>query len=304
MLASACSLLGVTALAAVLAAPASADTDRGPAASAYALSVTSTLLNAPLVKIDPRPLAVYPRGGRDSLAEVGPNLAGLVTANALNAAAVRKGRALTGSASIAEVTVKNILRASVITADCTAGPSGLTGASSIAELTVLGQPIDVTVPGEVDVLGVATVRIGEQVRTGGALTVNAVHVIVGGPVGTVTSADIVLAQAKCRWAGGGSGTTTQTTPPTSTSTTTTQPTQPPKSNPSTSPTSSTTTSRPTSTTSTTPSYGVGRASNDDDLASTGATGILPISLAGLLLLAGGGSAMFIARRRRAAKSDS
>jgi len=299
MLATGCSLLGVTALAAVLTAPASAlAADKGPTGSAYALSVTSTLLNAPLVKIDPRPTAVYPRGGQDSLVEVGPNLAGLVTANVLNASAVLKGRVLASRASIADVTVKNILRASVISADCAAGPSGLTGSSSIADLTVLGQKIDVTIPGEIDVLGIAKVRIDEQIRTGDTLTVNAVHVIVGGPVGSVTSADIVLSQAKCRWAG------TITTPPTSTTTppssTTTRPTQPPTSTSTTTPTWSTTTKRPTSTTE---SHGIQKTSNDDDLASTGASGILPISLAGLVLLAGGGAAMVIARRRRAARSD-
>ncbi len=295
MLASACSLLGVTALAAVLAAPASAQTDKGPTGSAYALSVTSTLLNAPLVRIDPRPLVVYPSGGEDSLVEVGPNAAGLVTANALNASSVRKGRTLNSAASIAEVTVGNILTASVVEAECAAGPTGVTGGSRIAGLTVLGQKIDVTVPGEIDVLGVAKVRIDEQLRTGDTLTVNAVHVIVGGPVGPVTSADIVLSQAKCRWAGGGT-TTTPTTPPTST---TTNPTQPPTST-STDPTSptSSTTSRPTPTTET---HGIERTGNDDDLASTGVSGILPISLAGLVLLAAGGTAMLVTRRRRAAK---
>lgn len=299
MLATGCGLVGVAALTAVLTAPA-AVADKGPAGSAYALSVTTTLLDKPLVKIAPRPTAVYPRGGTDSLVEVGPNAAGLVTANVLNASSVLNGRTLVSEASVAEVTVKNILSASVVEAECVAGPSGVTGKSTIADLTVLGQKIDVTVTGEVDVLGVAKVRVNEQIRKNGTLTVNAVHVIVGGPVGNVTSADIVLSQAKCAWAGG----TVPTTPPTTTkpSTTTTTPpggtTQPPTS--STEPTGSTT---PDDSGPTTPTQGIQKTANDDDLAETGASGVLPISLAGLTLLAAGGTALLVTRRRRAAKQD-
>jgi LPXTG-motif cell wall-anchored protein len=290
MLASGCSLIGVAALAAVLtAAPAIAGSvATGPSGSAYALSATTTLLDNPLVKIDPRPTAAYPQGGSDSLAKVGPNVAGLVTANALTASSTLEGRTLTSTASIAAVTVTNILAAKVIEADCAAGPSGVTGTSAIAALTVLGQKIDVTVPGEIDVLGVAKVRVDEQIRTGNTLTVNAVHVLVGGAIGNVTSADIVLSQAKCTWTG---GTTTPPTPPTTTAPTTTKPTS---STPH--PTSSTATSHPT--TSTTGAQGIRKASSNEDLAETGAAGILPIAVAGLILLAGGGWALFLARRKR------
>jgi LPXTG-motif cell wall-anchored protein len=298
MLASGCGLIGVAALAAVLTAPP-AVADKGPSGSAYALSVRSTLLNQPLVKIDPRPTAVYPRGGSDSLVEVGPNVAGLVTANALNASSVLKGRTLVSEAGIAEVVVKNILSASLIEADCVAGPNGVTGTSAIADLTVLGQKIDVTspLPGEIDVLGIAKVRVNEQIRNGKTLTVNAVHVIVGGPVGNVTSADIVLSQAKCAWH--------RTTPPTTTTTTT----PPGTTAPSEPPTTTTEPSEPTSTTtsvddaSTTTKQGIAKASNDEDLAETGASGIVPISLGALALLAAGGATLFITRRKRTATQD-
>jgi LPXTG-motif cell wall-anchored protein len=296
VLASGCGLIGVAALAAVLTAP-SAVADKGPSGSAYALSVKTSLLNQPLVKIDPRPTAVYPRGGSDSLVEIGPDAAGLVTANALNASSVLKGRTLVSEASIADVAVKNVLSAELISADCAAGPTGLVGKSAIANLTVLGQKIDVTVPGDIDVLGIAKVRVNEQVRTANTLTVNAVHVIIGGPVGDITSADIVLSQAKCTWHG--------TTPPTTTTTTTppgttapTEPTEPPTSTTeSTGPTSSTT--EPTSTS----PQGIANTSNDEDLAETGASGIVPISLAALVLLAAGGATLFIARRRRTTNQD-
>lgn len=283
------SLAGVAALAAVLTAP-SAAADEGPTGSAYALSVETTLLDRPLARVDPVPAVTYPDGGSDSLVRVGPDVAGLVTANVLNASSVVEGPVLTSAAGIADVTVRNILSAKVISAECGAGPDGVTGRSSIAELTVLGQPIDVTAPGEIDVLGIATVRIDEQIRSGGTLTVNAVHVIVGGPVGNVTSADIVLSQAKCA-----AGADVPTTPPSTSPTTTTtpsEPTQPPTS----------TTSAPTSTTTTTTgATGIEKTSNDKDLADTGASAILPISLAGLLLLAAGGTAMIVTRRKRTAK---
>lgn len=294
MLATGLGLVGVAALAAVLTAP-QAVAAKGPAGSAYALSVKTTLLNQPLAKIDPLPTAVYPRGATDSVAEVGPNAVGLVTANALNALSLLKGRTLVSEASIADVAVKNLLSASVISADCTASPSGLTGTSSIAGLTVLGQKIDVTVPGEIDVLGIAKVRINEQIRTGDTLTVNAVHVIVGGPVGTITSADIVLSQAKCtRAAVQPPTTTTTTTPPGGT----TAPTEPPSETTEPSEPTGTTTATPTSST-----QGITKTSNDQDLAETGASGILPISLTGLALLAAGGTAMVITKRRRAASQD-
>lgn len=294
MLATGLGLVGVAALAAVLTAP-QAVAAKGPAGSAYALSVKTTLLNQPLAKIDPLPTAVYPRGATDSVAEVGPNAVGLVTANALNASSLLKGRTLVSEASIADVAVKNLLSASVISADCTASPSGLTGTSSIAGLTVLGQKIDVTVPGEIDVLGIAKVRINEQIRTGDTLTVNAVHVIVGGPVGTITSADIVLSQAKCtRAAVQPPTTTTTTTPPGGT----TAPTEPPSETTEPSEPTGTTTATPTSST-----QGITKTSNDQDLAETGASGILPISLTGLALLAAGGAAMVITKRRRAASQD-
>lgn len=302
MLASGCGLIGVAALAAVLTAPP-AVADKGPSGSAYALSVKTTLLNRPLVKIDPRPTAAYPGGGSDSLVEVGPNAAGLVTANALNASSVLKGRTLVSEASIADVAVKNVLSAELVSADCAAGPTGVVGKSAIANLTVLGQKIDVTVPGEFDVLGIAKVRINEQIRTADTLTVNAVHVIIGGPVGNITSADIVLSQAKCTWKG-----TTPTTPPTTRPTTTTTtptgttgPSEPPTSTTSSEPSTTSTTSADNGPTTT--KQGITKTSNDEDLAETGASGILPISLGALTLLAAGGTALFVARRRRAASQD-
>lgn len=288
------SLVGVAALAAVLTAPP-AVADDGPTGSAYAVSAATTLLNQPAATVPARPAVTYPGGGTDALAKVGPNLAGLVTATALNASSVRKGRVLASSASIADVTVNDILTATVVEAECSASPTAVTGRSSVADLTVLGQEVDVSQPREIDVLGVAKVRIGEQVRTGDTLTVNAVHVIVGGPVGNVTSADIVLSQAKCTWRGA-TQPTTPTAPPTQPTTTTPRPstTGTTTTTTTTTTTATTTTRRPTTTT----EKGVENAASEEDLAETGVSAVLPISLAGLLLLVGGGSALLVARRRR------
>lgn len=284
----------MAALTAVLAAPP-ALAAKGPSGSAYALSVATTLLHQPLVKIDPVPTAMYPRGANESLAQVGPNLAGLVTANVLNASATLKGRTQHSAASIADVVVKDILSATVISAECTSSGKDVTGSASVADLTVLGQKVDTSIDGHIDVLGIATVRINEQIRKGDSLTVNAVHVTIGGPVHGIAAADIVLSQAKCATFDGG---TTQ--PPTTTTTTATRPTQPPTST--TRPTTTSDTTKPTTTTSPADATGIDKVSDDSDLAETGVSAAVPISLAGLVLLAAGGAVMLIARRRRAEKS--
>ncbi len=299
MFATGCGLVGVAALTAVLAAPP-ALAAKGPSGSAYALSVATTLLHQPLVKIDPVPTAMYPRGANESLAQVGPNLAGLVTANVLNASATLKGRTQHSAASIADVVVKDILSATVISAECTSSGKDVTGSASVADLTVLGQKVDTSIEGDIDgdidVLGIATVRINEQIRKGDSLTVNAVHVTIGGPVHGIAAAEIVLSQAKCATFNGG---TTQP-PTTTTTTTTTRPTQPPTST--TRPTTTSDTTKPTTTTSPADATGIDKVSDDSDLAETGVSAAVPISLAGLVLLAAGGAVTLIARRRRAEKS--
>jgi len=127
-----------------------------------------------------------------------------------------------------------------------------------------------------------------------------VHVIVGGPVGNITSADIVLSQAKCTWARTTQPPTTSTTPPGGT-TEPTEPTEPPSGTTEPSEPTGTTSDDATPTSSST--QGISKTSNDKDLAETGASGILPISLTGLALLVAGGTAMVITKRRRAASQD-
>lgn len=297
------SATAAAAALAIVSAAAPAFADEAPSGSAYALSVRAELLDAPLVKIDPVPKVAFPRGDDKSVAKIGPTAGDLVTAKLLNASSGKAQNALTSNASLAEVTVKDILHAELVTADCTAaGTNGATGKSSIAKLTVLGHSIDLaTAPNtKIDVVGVATVTINEQVRQGSALTVNAVHVTVGGAIHGVTKADIVLAQARC--VAGNPSTETSTPTSTTVSTTNTIPTTP------TVPTTNTT---PTTTPADNSSSvivggndsgngpgGIDNAADSSDLAETGVSGVLPLMIGAVVLLAAGGGALVYTRRKR------
>lgn len=292
----ACGLAGLATVAFVTtASPAVAD--EHPLGSAYALSVRTTLLNKPLVKVDPLPAAAYPKGGDESVVEVGPNLGGRVSAKVLSASSSRKKGVLASNASIAEVAVRDILSAKVVTAECKAGREGITGKSSVAELTVLGQKIDVRTTTDVNVLGVARVRINEQARHGDTLTVNAVHVTIGGLVRGVTSADIVLSQAKCS----ARGADEPESPPT-TSTTPTDTSAPEEPSPTTS------ISEPTVPETTSSEAGgqadISPAADNGDLAETGVSAIVPISIGGLVFLLAGAGTVLYARRGRAGANAS
>jgi LPXTG-motif cell wall-anchored protein len=286
---------------------ASAFADEAPGGSAYALSLRAELLDAPLVEVDPVPRATYPQGEDKSVVKIGPTVGGLVSAKVLNASSNKAGTTLTSKASLAEVTVKDILHAELVTADCSAvGANGASGKSSIAKLTVLGQNVNLAAAAnaKVDVLGVPPVTNNEQSRTGHAWTVNAVHVTIGGTIHGVTKADIVLAQARC--VGGAPSAETSTATETSTPTSATEPT---------STTSPTTTSASESTTTTSPttdssSVGVGgngsengpggidNAANSGDLAETGVSGVLPLLIGAVVLLAAGAAGLFYTRRKR------
>lgn len=289
-----CGLAGTIALAAVITAPP-ALAGESSTGSAYALSVRTALLESPLVKVDPIPTAAYPKGADKSVATVGPNLAGLVSAKVLNATSDVRGDLLTSRASLAEVVVRNVLRAKVVTAKCQAGENGLTGRSSIAELTVLGQKVDVTAKADINVLGVATVKLNEQVTRGDTLTVNAVHVTIGGTIRGITSADIVLSQAKCS----AKGADTPTTPPGPTQTTS-EPTQPEQPGPTT-PTSKPDEPTTTATSSDSAQGGIEPAAGTGNLAETGVSSVAPLLIGGCVLIAGGGVAFYLSRRRSAVK---
>ena len=312
----------VAATAALLAAgaplalstPASAgDT---PSGSAYAVSVHATLLGNPAVTIDPLPLAAYPTGEDKSVAEIGPQAAGLVTGRVLTASSNLAGSTLLSKAAVAEVEVGNIvdgmvpashlLRASLVSAQCTAQGGDLVGNADLAELNVLGTDIDVDAAPNttVNVLDTVRVVVNEQIRQGPTLTVNAVHVIVEGPVSGVVTADIVLSQAVCS-AGGGPTTTTTPSPtgPTTPTTTGTAPSEP--GTPSTSvqpPRDSTTPSSGASTEpGVVPVANSGDLDDSGDLANTGVGGVGVLIAAAVILLAAGAIVLVRSRRRTAAE---
>lgn len=292
------------ALAGTVAATAPAAAGDGPHGAAHALSVRTTLLDKPLVTVDPLPAVTYPEGGEKSLSEVGPDAGGLLTAKALHASSRIEGPGLASRASIVDAVVKDLLRAAVITAECHTEGSNVVGSSSIADLTVLGQKINVQAgPTPIDVLGVATVRLDEQVHAGNTLTVNAVRVTVNAPVGHLVSAEVILSQVKCSATGPVTQPSTPTTPGTTTTpaTDTTTPTP-------TATTATDTTSTPgqptgTATATTTTSddvAGIVPAANSGDLADTGASGVVMMALIAAALLVGGVGFIVFSRRRRGA----
>lgn len=310
-------LAAVAALLAVsapLAATSTAGAADGPTGSAFAVSVDMTLLGTPAVRVDPIPFVSYPQGGSDSVVDIGPRTLGSITGGVLNASSTTSGDVLTSRASLADVVVKDVLKisdvlsATAVEAQCAAGPGSLSGSSSVVDLKVLGVDVDVNAaPGtEINVLDVAKVRINEQIREGDTITVNAVRVIVDGALAGVTTADIVLAQAKCSAASDDTGTTSPT--PTSS----TEPSTPGTPTSTTEPGTPTGTSGPSGPREVPPTDapsdgtppGVVPVANSGDLADTGVSTIVPLILGGGVLVGAGVFLMLRNRRSRSAGGSS
>ncbi|OLR92144.1 choice-of-anchor P family protein [Actinokineospora bangkokensis] len=305
-LALACTAAGTAALTALLAHPATAQA--GPTGSAFALSVQAQALGGTAaVSVGPGPVATYPAGGEKALAKVDLDKLN-IHARVIDAKSGVTGGVLTSTATLADVNVMGKVKASVITATCSTGGSTPTGSSTLAELEVLGQKVAVAAHAKIELPGL-TVAVDEQVKgPDGSLTVNALHITFGGgALAQLGSGELIISQAKCAagsTTGGndnggnnGGGTTTKPTTPAG----------------NTGDDEGTTTAAPAPT-STTPATGSGTdgsgdngtttgtrpVANQEDLASTGASGILPLTLGGTALLAAGGGAFWWARRKRAA----
>ncbi|CRK61449.1 putative secreted protein [Alloactinosynnema sp. L-07] len=287
-------LAGAVAVAALSVSPAAA---AGPqTGSAFAVSVQATVLNAVGVDVPALPKATYPAGQDKSVVKIDlpTNLPG--HAKLLNASSEVKGGVLTSAASIADVDLLGLVKAKIVTATCVSDGKTVTGESHLADVWVAGKRIDVAVTGKIAVSDLVTVWVNEKVRTGDTLTVNALRVSVGGAIANVSKADVILAQARCagpsaKAPGGGSGTTpaTPTTVPDGGVTT---------------PGSPSSSVRPPATTTsaaTTTSTGVPVGSSDGgDLAETGVSAVLPLSLAGGALMSAGAFALWWVRRARSA----
>jgi hypothetical protein len=271
---------GLSVATAMTLAPPSALADDAPTGSAYAASVQATLLDAVNAAVGPLPVATYPSGDDSSAVKLGVYNNQVLKAHLLNASSLLDSSTLTSAASIADVSALGLISAKLITSTCVADPSGVQGSANLVDVVVAGQPINLAGPKEIKIGNEVVVRINEQIREGDTLTVNALHVIVGGHIAGVAQADVVLSQSTC--AAGGK------IPP------------PPKDT-KTPPTKPTPTEKPTKPGEPTkaPPPPDGGTPPKDDLPVTGVNAILPLSLGGLVLLGTGGAALHFARRRRA-----
>lgn len=271
------------ALAALSSTPAFASDEMS--GSAFAVSAGATLLNSVKADLPPLPTATYPEGARKSVVSVNDVQHHVVRAKLLNASSRMQDGALRSAASIADVEALNdLLKAKLIEAKCTTDSSGTKGSSALVDASLAGHPLTVNGPQEIDLAGGIRVRTNEQINDGHRLTVDAVHIIVGGPVADVARADIVLGQAACSLA---SGPVRTTTPPPTTSTAKPTTTKPTSSNP----------AVPGIPTNSGPGAG-----GSKKLANTGLSEALPfVGGAGLALLALSGGALYWTRRRNSSK---
>ncbi|WP_424187504.1 LPXTG cell wall anchor domain-containing protein [Actinokineospora sp. G85] len=297
-LALACTIAGTAALTALTAPLAVAE--GGPQGSAFALSIQAQGLGVAKVQLGPAPKATYPAGGDKSIVKAELDKLG-VHAKVLNAESTFTGGVLTSAASIADVDVMGILKAKVVSATCTTEGGKTTGKSTLAEVTLLGHKVDVSARGKVDVAGLATVAVDEQVTAkDGTLTVNALRVsFLGGKLKDLGQGEIILSQATCSAGTGNGGGTAPTTAPTTKIETpgTTSATRPTDSPSSTTPGAGDGGSGDGGPSTSTPA--ITPVANDGDLASTGANGILPMTLGGVALLGAGAGAFWYSRRKRA-----
>ncbi|WP_156755288.1 choice-of-anchor P family protein [Actinokineospora pegani] len=306
-LALACTIAGSAALTALTAPLAVAE--GGPKGSAFALSIQAQGLGVAQVQLGPVPQATYPAGGDKSLVKADLDKLG-VHAKVINAESTLTGGVLTSAASIADVDLMGILKAEVVSATCTTEGGKTTGKSTLAGVTLLGHKIDVAARGKINVADLATVVLDEQVTAeDGTLTVNALRVsFLGGKLKQLGAGEIILSQATCsggtgNGGGGGDDDTNPTTTPT-----TTKGDTPDTDGPGDTPDSTDTPSSTDPSTTTAPGDGSGApttstpaitpVANDGDLASTGASGILPMTLGGVALLGAGAGAFWYSRRKR------
>lgn len=289
-------LVGVAAVAAAMglsAGPAVAAD--GFTGSAYAVSAGTTLINSQTLGIPPVPFAKYPTGGNLSVIGVDDAQHKLVhSTKVLAASSEVKDGTLTSAGMISEVHVlDNLLHAETIKAECTADASGTKGSTVLVDAHVgHGNPdetrvrLDPNRSNQVEEVGPVKIVFNEQIKDGSKLTVNAVHIIVGGQVENLVRGDIILGQAVC--AGTGAVMLPPTTNPAPPTTKTT--------------TKSAAPGGPTATTGNGPAAPTTTAASSTDttkkLANTGVSDTLPyVAIGGLALLGLGGGAIYLNRRR-------
>jgi uncharacterized repeat protein (TIGR01451 family) len=154
-------------------------------------------LRALLVSLGPAPSVSRSTPGTSSLSSVSANVAGLVKLNALSASTqIGPGAVVNSKAEL----VKAGLLGSTVLADgvksaATCTPTSATGSTKFAKIVVAGKTLANLNPGpntSINILGVGTLVLNEQIPSNGGITVNGLHLKV---LGGVT--DITVAQSKC-----------------------------------------------------------------------------------------------------------
>jgi uncharacterized repeat protein (TIGR01451 family) len=154
-------------------------------------------LSALLVSLGPTPSVSRSTPGTSSLTSVSANVAGLVNLNALSVSTqIGPGATVNSKAELAKVgLLGSVVAAEGVRASCTATPTSATGATKFLKLVVAGKTITNLNPGpntSINILGVGTLVLNEQVPSAGGITVNGLHLKV---LGGLT--DITVSQAKC-----------------------------------------------------------------------------------------------------------
>jgi hypothetical protein len=182
------------------AAPLHADVTASSATQAASYSGQATVVQATVLGVSTTLVNAGPlpsSGGAEHASLANATVDGLLTAEVLHAATVGQGNASRSEASVAEVALTvagNTIGAGFLEARavavCTDNGATASGSSDIAALTVNGQMIVVSgMPNQTVTLPNGQVIINEQIPGTGAITVNALHVIVDG------LADVVISSA-------------------------------------------------------------------------------------------------------------
>ena len=179
--------------------------------SGRATAVRATVLGNNIVLSDAGPLPAS--GGSQETSLLTASVPGVVTARVLHASTIGQGDRSRSEASTADLDltvggqrVTATFLMARAEARCSNGSAATSGGSEIAGLTINGQTVAVSgQPNQTILLplGAGRVVINEQTRSPGAITVNALHVVVTGVADVVVSsahADIVCGQSDCNGA--------------------------------------------------------------------------------------------------------
>ena len=179
--------------------------------SAFGEQVRVTTALGLSVNSGPLPTVTLPAGGSATpvtSSAASANAAGVLTAGVLNVSTqgtLGAGGSVQSSAQVTNprigTAITPVVQADAVGSTCTANEAGATGTTTIANLRILGAAVTVpTAPNSsLDVLGVGTLFVNEQVVTGAApsqsITVNALRLqITAGALGT---GSVILAQSVC-----------------------------------------------------------------------------------------------------------